>query len=84
MGLDDVVGGKQPLNMNIDLSKAEDIVCPYCEETKGEDEPSQNIFVQVYMIKRVSALQSPTGEEAVIPLPIFVCQECGKQLTKKQ
>lgn len=70
----------QQLKMNIDLNTAEDIICPYCEEHKKENEPSQNVFMQAYIIKKVSAFNSPTGKEMFIPVPIFICSVCGLQV----
>jgi hypothetical protein len=28
-------------------------------------------------MKRVSALVSPTGKEAIVPIPTFACNACG-------
>jgi hypothetical protein len=72
---------KKPLTMNINFQDATDVVCPYCEKNKLPDEPSQNIFIQAFIIKKISALQSPTGKEGLVPLPIFICQMCGLQVT---
>lgn len=73
-------GGQKPLKMNIDLNSAEDVICPYCEEHKMADEPSQNIFIQAHIIKKISAFNSPTGKEMFVPVPIFICQVCGLQV----
>ena len=29
------------------------------------------------MLKRVSALLSPTGQEAIVPVGVFACEHCG-------
>ena len=29
------------------------------------------------MLKKLSALMSPTGQEAIIPVAAFACQSCG-------
>ncbi len=73
---------KQPLKMNIDIESAEDVICPYCELHLQENEPSSNIFIQAFMVKKIPALQSPTGKEALVPIPIFICQTCGQQLVQ--
>ena len=34
-------------------------------------------FVQVYQMRKLSALLSPTGTEAMIPIQVFACAKCG-------
>jgi uncharacterized Zn finger protein len=57
---------KQP--MNIDLSNAQDVTCESC---------GNYTFQEVALMKRVSALVSPTGKEAIVPIPTFGCNACG-------
>lgn len=66
----DKFGGPPPMapQMNIDLSKADDITCERC---------GNYTFEQVMLMKRVSALVSPTGKDAVVPIPTFSCNACG-------
>lgn len=54
--------------LNIDLSKAQDITCDNC---------GNYTFQEVALMKRLSALMSPTGKEAVVPIPTFACNACG-------
>jgi uncharacterized Zn finger protein len=54
--------------MNIDLTKAQDITCDNC---------GNYTFQEVALMKRLSALISPTGKEAVVPIPTFACNACG-------
>ena len=54
--------------MNVDLSNALDITCEEC---------GCKTFCEVCFIKRVSALVSPTGKEAVVPVGTFSCSNCG-------
>ena len=54
--------------MNVDLSNALDIVCEAC---------GCKTFKEVAFIKKVSALVSPTGKEAVVPVGTFSCSSCG-------
>ena len=63
-------GGPPPQQpqMNVDISKAEDVVCERC---------GNYTFEQVMLMKKVSALMSPTGKEAVVPIPTFACNACG-------
>ena len=49
------------------LKNALDVKCEKCESTT---------FEQVWMVKRVSALASPTGSEATLPIQSFRCSEC--------
>ena len=58
---------EQP-GLHIDLSKAETIVCENCGNAS---------FIQAFFLKKVSALVSPTGKEAVIPIQVFSCGNCG-------
>ena len=34
-------------------------------------------FIQVYKMRTLSALLSPTGQETKIPLQLFACHKCG-------
>jgi len=62
--------GNPPTNpqMNIDLSQADDVKCERC---------GNYTFAQVMLMKRMSALISPTGKEAIVPIPTFSCNACG-------
>ena len=58
---------KQP-QMNVDLSQTTAEVCEKCEN---------DTFQQVYQMRKLSALLSPKGTEAMIPIQIFACAKCG-------
>ncbi len=58
---------QQP-QINIDLKNSEDIKCDKCEHL---------YFSPVVLIKRVSPLVSPTGEEMLAPIQTFQCASCG-------
>ena len=60
-------GNNQP-RMNVDLSNALDIVCEKC---------GCKTFKEVAFIKKVSALVSPTGKEALVPVGTFACSQCS-------
>ena len=60
--------GGTPTLDNVDLTHAKDIECEKCQG-KG--------FRQTMMLKRLSALVSPTGQEAIIPVAAFACDSCG-------
>jgi hypothetical protein len=58
---------EQP-QMNIDFSQTTAEVCEKCEN---------DTFTQVYKMRTLSALLSPTGQETKIPIQIFACAKCG-------
>ena len=35
-------------------------------------------FIKSYFIRRISPIVSPTGQEAMIPIEVFSCGNCGK------
>jgi len=51
-----------------DLSNADTLSCEKC---------NHSYFESAFVIKKVSASSSPTGQEGVIPIPVFVCKKCG-------
>ena len=34
-------------------------------------------FRQVVVLKKLSSLISPTGEEDILPIKVFICEKCG-------
>ena len=61
--------GQQPPDLsNVDLTHAKDIECEECGN-KG--------FRQTMMLKKLSPLVSPNGQEAIIPVAAFACDSCG-------
>jgi uncharacterized Zn finger protein len=54
--------------VNIDFSRAEDVKCDNC---------GNYTFNEVVLMKKLSALLSPTGKEAIVPIPTFACNACG-------
>lgn len=55
-------------SININLSEADDISCDNC---------GGKLFSPAFMIKRISALMSPTGQETLAPIQIFKCDACS-------
>lgn len=51
-----------------DLQNATELACDKC---------GHKYFVPVFVIKHLSALVSPTGQEAHIPIQTFACADCG-------
>ena len=60
---------KPQANVQVDLRKAETLKCEYC---------GNYLFIKSTVLKRLSALVSPTGEEGIIPIEIYSCGNCGR------
>lgn len=54
--------------INLDLTNAQDVTCDNC---------GNYTFQEVALMKKISALVSPTGKEAIVPIPTFACNACG-------
>ena len=50
--------------VQVDLKDAETMTCQQCDN---------KIFIQGYVIKRLSAIISPTGQEVIAPVQVFNC-----------
>ena len=50
--------------LQIDISKTDTITCENCGNAS---------FIQAFFLKKVSALVSPTGKEAVIRIQVISC-----------
>ena len=50
-------------NTKVDLSKAETLKCESCGNFS---------FIQSFFIKKVSAIMSPNGQEAIVPVQVLV------------
>jgi len=40
------------------------------------------IFTEKMMLKKISAIISPTGQEELFPMNVLVCEDCGKVPTE--
>jgi hypothetical protein len=60
--------GGTPTLDNIDLTHAKTLECEKCK---------CRAFKQTLMLKRLSALVSPNGQEAIVPIGVFACESCG-------
>ena len=58
---------EQP-GLNIDFSQTTPEVCEECKN---------DTFTQVYQMRKLSALLSPSGQETMIPIQVFACAKCG-------
>ena len=52
----------------IDISKTSAIKCEKCEN---------QTFKQSLLLRKLSALVSPTGQETLVPVQVFACEKCG-------
>ena len=57
--------------VQVDLTDAETLACGKCDN---------KIFIQGYVIKKISAIISPTGQEVIAPVQVFNCGSCGELL----
>ena len=55
-------------NINIYLNNVNNIKCEECDN---------ETFVPAFIIKQISALMSPTGQETMVPIQLFKCSKCG-------
>ena len=60
---------KPQTQVQVDLSEAETMKCEDCGNT---------VFIPAFFLKRLSPLVSPTGQEALIPIQVYSCGNCGK------
>ena len=52
----------------IKMEDTESLICDAC---------GNYTFIKSYFIRRVSPLMSPSGQEAIIPIEVFACGNCG-------
>ena len=55
--------------VQVDLKQADTIKCKSC---------NNYLYIQSFVLKKLSALVSPTGQETMIPVQVFSCGNCGK------
>ena len=55
--------------VQVDLKDAETMKC---------DECGNSVFIPAYFIKRLSPIVSPPGQEAIVPIQVYSCGNCGK------
>ena len=74
--------GQQQMSMNA-IENATDITCKARLtnlEQGVEKVCGSRHFQEVYQLKKISALASPTGKVAVIPVQLYRCAVCGTPL----
>ena len=60
--------GGPPREPEIDFSKTTEIKCEVC---------LNDTFEQSLMLRKLSALVSPTNQETIVPVQVFDCKKCG-------
>ena len=59
---------KPKAEVKVDLAQAENIQCDKC---------TNYLFITSYVLKKISALMSPTGQEGIVPVQVYSCGNCG-------
>ena len=58
---------EQP-GLTVNMSQTTAVTCESC---------GNETFQQVYRMRKLSALLSPTGQPTMIPVQVFACVKCG-------
>jgi len=61
-------GGTQEPQQQIDITKTSAVKCEACEN---------QTFKQSLLLRKLSAIVSPSGEETLVPVQVFACEKCG-------
>ena len=56
---------KQKKQVQVDLKQADTIKCNDCDN-------------YLFILKKLSAIVSPNGQEALVPVQVYSCGNCGK------
>ena len=54
--------------VKVDLSQAETLQCEKC---------TNYLFITSFVLKKISALMSPNGQEGIVPIQVYSCGNCG-------
>ena len=57
-----------PPQLKVDLKDAVDVECEMCQNVH---------FVPAFIIKKIPAFVSPTGQETMVPIQVFKCGKCS-------
>ena len=60
---------KPTSNVNVTMGDTEPFVCYDCGNA---------VFIPAVFLRRLSPIVSPTGKEAMIPIQVYSCGNCGK------
>ena len=64
---------KQKKQVQVDLKQTDTIKCDDC---------NNYLFITSFVLKKISALMSPNGQEGIVPLQVYSCGNCGKVPSK--
>ena len=56
------------VHQTVDVSQTTSVQCEKCENST---------FKQTLLIRKMSALVSPSGQETLVPVQVFACEKCG-------
>jgi len=62
---------KEKLSENLKGLQLKDLDGVECEECQNPT------FIQVHLLRKISAVLSPSGKGGFLPVPIFQCASCG-------
>ena len=64
-----IIPGKDgQTQQTVDISQTNPVKCEKCEN---------QTFKQTMLLRKLSALVSPSGQETLIPVAAFACEKCG-------
>ena len=63
-----VPGQDGQMQQQIDISKTTPIQCESC---------NGSTFKQTLLLRKLSSLVSPNGQETIVPMSVFACEKCG-------
>ena len=63
-----IPGKNGQMQEQIDFSKTTEIKCDAC---------GCSTFKQTLLLRKMSALVAPGGQETIIPMQVFACEKCG-------
>lgn len=68
-----------PDNLNIQQAARQQMVSTvYNSPTVKCQECGSKVFKEGMILKKVSSLVSGSGKDELVPIPVFVCDKCGK------
>ena len=64
-----IIPGKDgQAQQTVDISQTNPVKCEKCEN---------QTFKQTLLLRKLSALVSPNGQETLVPVQAFACEKCG-------
>lgn len=63
-----MVNLSDPMQLRAALQSSTPIKCESCQN---------DVFIEANYIRKISKIMTGSAEDALVPLPIFVCSKCG-------